>query len=209
MKQIIKICTILVAYLLLIVALWALHKGGLWHLSSHPLFWWFALPFVGSFVLFWRFLPTNSFHSTLRHELCHWFFAFVSFNKPAMLNVYAGGSGNYSYYGKSNYFITLSPYFFPLLSVVLLLLSLFFGEPSCFFFLLLGVVFAFETVAMIQDYHPQQSDLHKYGMVFSFLFSVAMYLLCAFWLLIVLFKGWKGYGMFLMQMIDVLIDMFL
>lgn len=197
MKYVVKKLSLLLCCLLLIIASAVIYREFWSRWLSHPSFWWFVSVFVVSSICFWRFLSPASFYSTLRHELCHWFFALVSLNKPAAFNVHAGGGGSYSYYGRSNYFITLSPYFFPLVSVMLLLVSLFFSKPSHFYFLLMGVVFAFETISMAKDYHPHQTDLQKYGRWFSILFSAAMYFLFAFSLLVILFNGWKGYWKYL------------
>lgn len=209
MKYVVKILSLSLCCLLLIIAPAVIYRefGARW--LSHPSFGWFVSVFVVSSICFWKFLSPMSFYSTFRHELCHWFFALVSLNKPTALNVHAGGAGSYSYYGRSNYFITLSPYFFPLVSVMLLLVSLFFSKPSHFYFLLMGVVFAFETISMAKDYHPHQTDLQKYGRWFSILFSVAMYFLFAFSLLVILFNGWRGYGTFLSSIFHALLDMIL
>lgn len=209
MKYVVKISSLSLCCLLLIVASTVIYRQFLARWLSHPSFGWFVSVFVVSSICFWKFLSPKSFYSTLRHELCHWFFALVSLNKPATLNVHADGRGSYSYYGRNNYFITLSPYFFPLVSVMLLLVRLFFSKPSHFYFLLMGVVFAFETISMVKDYHPHQTDLQKYGRWFSILFSVAMYLLFAFSLFVILFSGWNRYGAFLSSIFHTLSDMIL
>lgn len=206
MRFFLKTLSLSLSCLLLIAASVVIYReyGSRW--LSHPSFGWFLFVFVVSSICFWKCLSPASFYSTLRHELCHCFFALISFNKPAGLNVYTGGRGSYSYYGQSNYFITLSPYFFPLVSLMLLSVSLFFSKPSHFYFLLMGVVFAFETISMAKDYHPHQTDLQKYGRWFSFLFSVVMYLLFAFSLFVILFSGWSGYGIFLSSVFCTLLE---
>lgn len=175
---------------------------------SHKFLSYFCISFVAALILFWKVLSSGSFYSTLRHELCHWFFAVLSFNRPAALNIHTDGGGNYSYYGRRNYFIVLAPYFFPIVSIALLLISVFFGKPTSFFYIVMGVTLAFDTISMVKDYHPGQSDWHNYGVGFSVIFSIAMYVLCVLAMLVVLFNGWTVYWQYIKQIVSVIWSFF-
>lgn len=105
----------------------------------------------------------QSFYAIFRHELCHWIFAVLSLNKPQALHIGNNSGGYYSYTGKSNYFITLAPYFSPITSLALLMLSVLFTSPSTWFYILMGIALAFDAVVVIKDYHLGQPDWQRYG----------------------------------------------
>ncbi len=180
-----KIITLALLYCLAFVFLRTtiVHYGTKWY--HHYAFWYFAGSFIVAVLVFKRYLWAGSFYSTLRHELCHWFFALISFNKPHALNVNGDGSGQYAYSGKGNYFIALAPYFFPLVTVSLLLMQIF--------------ALAFDLTSMKNDYHLQQSDWHQYGIIFSIQFSLLMLVLFLVSVLIILWGQFTAYPDFIMQ----------
>lgn len=134
-------------------------------------------------------MSAGSFYSTLRHELCHWLFSILSFNKPHSIHINPDGSGHYQHIGKGNYLLTLAPYFFPITSVSFLLIRLFFEKPSPIYFVLLGATLSFDMVSMFKDYHFQQTDWQKNGILFSVQFSVLMLFLMLSLYCTILFGG--------------------
>lgn len=181
-----RILTLLVVYVLALVSSAAVlrHEWQAWLVHSH--IWSFGASFALSALLLWRYMPQASFYATFRHELCHWLFAFLSFNRPHALHIGDNSGGYYSYMGKGNYCITLSPYFFPITSLALLLVSVLFANSSAWFYILMGLALAFDLVVMIKDYHPRQSDWQRYGKGFSVAFSLAMAWLCLHTVLVLL-----------------------
>ena len=131
----------------------------------------------------------SSFYSTLRHELCHWLFSVLSFSKPYSIQINPDGSGHYQHIGKGNYFLTLAPYFFPITSFSLLLASVVFQKPITIYFIIMGLALAFDVVSMFKDYHFQQTDWNKNGILFSVQFSVLMFIIMLMFYFTILFGG--------------------
>lgn len=163
----------------------------------HRAFIFFVGSLLAGILVFRQYLRAGSFYGTLRHELCHWFFALISFNKPHALNINGDGSGNYSYSGSRNYGITLAPYFFPLTTISLLLLQVFFLRPAIPYFVLLGVALAFDLTGIKNDFHPRQTDWQQYGVLFSLQFSILNLLIFVMSICVVLFGGFSAYPEFL------------
>jgi len=148
-----------------------------WHLHPAP----DALPGAGAlaaatgFVL-WLLLyftaprPVRTY--ILAHELTHALWAAVMGANVVGFNV--GRNGGSVTLSRSNVLITLAPYFFPLYTVLLILLyytlSLFFAVER-YSLLWLGLVgfswgfhFTFTVAALLQ----RQTDIHHYGRLFSY-----------------------------------------
>lgn len=186
--MILRITTLLLLYGLTALSLQAGYRGQLAELQAHPHISYFLISLGLGAVLCWRYVGQASFYGTLKHELCHWFFAILSLHKPHALQVNGRGGGSYqSREGRRNYFFMLAPYFFPISSYALLLLSLLFEQPTSAYYVLVGLALAFDTVTMAKDYHLGQTDWRAYGVPFSVLFSLAMYILMLLSLLVLLF----------------------
>ena len=192
-----KIITLIFIYLLSLLLLKVVWDSYLLRWYSHKYFYYFIGSFSVSALFLIKYFKHGSFYGTLRHELCHWFFALISFNKPHALNINGDGSGSYSYSGRDNYCIALAPYFFPILSTFLLLVQLLFSSPTPVYYILMGFALAFDIIGMKNDYHPRQTDWHQYGVIFSFQFSVVAAFLFVISVLIVLFGGFGSYPIFI------------
>ena len=127
---------------------------------------------VGGGVLLFSliFVKQSSFIAILKHELCHNLFAILTLRKPTGLHVTAGKGGEFQHTGKTNFLMILAPYFFPLLSSVMMLISLLNIQSHSLFLALLGATAAFDLSTALKDLHPRQSDLRKYGLFFSYCF---------------------------------------
>lgn len=133
--------------------------------------WWLA----GGFV-FWLFLfatlPRPMRTYVLAHELTHAFWALLMGARVSRLRVSSrGGSVNVS---KTNWVITLAPYFFPFYTVLVLalyfLLSRFFDLRSYepFWLALVGLTYAFHLTFTISVLLQRQPDIQEHGRLFSY-----------------------------------------
>ena len=139
------------------------------HLFQQPQVWFWGVG--GSMVLFSLiFIRQSSFIAILKHELCHNLFAILTFRKPTGLHVTAGKGGEFHHQGKTNFLMLLAPYFFPLLSAVMMLVSLLDIRAHGLFFGLLGATIGFDLITSLKDIHLKQTDLRKYGLFFSWCF---------------------------------------
>ncbi|HON26434.1 MAG TPA: hypothetical protein P5317_08555 [Myxococcota bacterium] len=184
---------VVTALLSILLAVGSAHYGivriGYW--IDHTHFWYFAGAFVGLGILLALVMKQSSFYSTLRHEMCHWLFSVLFLHKPVGISV-SLQEGEYVYSGKSNYFITLAPYFFPIVTFFLLLLRLLFDNPGPLFFIVIGLAMAFDLVSSIKDYHCGQSDWRRFGRPFSVIFSATMLAFFTVLHFSILFEGFSA-----------------
>lgn len=120
----------------------------------------------------WFFLPQPVRAYVVAHELTHALWGLLFGARVRNLNVSAsGGSVRVS---KSNMLITLAPYFFPLYTVVVILLYLLtrcFVNPvpmplAWLFFV--GLTWGFHVTFTVQSLMISQPDIHEYGRLFSY-----------------------------------------
>lgn len=138
---------------------------------QHESFYYFAGSFLLFFLLINKYVKNDNFWLTYRHETIHSLFTVLTFNKPIGLNAFKG-EGSAHYMGRPNMWIVLSPYFFPLLSLLLIIISLLFSKPSNLFYAFLGVFYAIDIVAVKKDIYSDQSDLKKYPFLINAVFVV-------------------------------------
>lgn len=117
-------------------------------------------------LLFWK---------TLNHELTHIFFSLIFGNKITGLHATEEDGGLARYQGRSNFVITLAPYFFPLVPFVLILFSIIIRpEIAHYFRFIIIFVYALSLCSQIEDFRYEQSDIKEEGKIFSTLFIVVM-----------------------------------
>jgi len=134
-----------------------------------------VLALAGGFLL-WLFLyfalprPVRSY--ILAHELTHALWASVM--GAEVLKLQVGKSAGSVSLSRSNFLITLAPYFFPLYTVMVIagyyLLSVFF-EVEGYATLWLGLVgfsWGFHLTFTITTLLQHQTDIHEYGRLFSY-----------------------------------------
>ena len=134
---------------------------------------------MGIYVVLWKVLFKNigdGLFATLEHELTHILFALATFHKVTGINATAGAGGHmtYSGVGGGNWLITISPYFFPTLSVFIL--GLMYMMPTSMQDVMLGVLgasMAYHTHSTWNETHYGQSDLKEVGFSFVWLFLPA------------------------------------
>src|SRR3972149_7037440 len=124
----------------------------------------FLLGFIGALIIVRLFLRRISFFITFEHELTHNLWAILTFNKPTGFHVEANNGGLFTYSGKGNFIITLSPYFFQTLNLFLLFIMLFIQlQFYPLFYGLIGFAAGYHLVTDIRAIHLQQSDLRVNG----------------------------------------------
>ena len=129
----------------------------------------------------WHFIFRHrlfgTFFSTLEHELTHALFALATFHPVRELksSFKTGGHVKYRTWGTDgNWLITISPYFFPTMSIALLLLLA--AIPASYRWWaewLLGALTAYHITSTMHETHAGQTDIQKVGFLFSFLFLPA------------------------------------
>lgn len=147
-------------------------------LGAHP----HSAAWLGGGFLLWLFLfatmPRPMRTYVLGHELTHAFWALLMGARVSRLRVSAhGGSVTVS---KTNWIITLAPYFFPFYSVLLLALVLVLGffldlrpyEPLVL--ALLGLTYAFHVTFTISMLTHRQPDIQEHGRLFSYVVIVLL-----------------------------------
>ncbi len=125
-------------------------------------------------MLVWFFLPRPARSYVLAHELTHALYALLCGADVSRIRVSAsGGSVSLS---KSNVWITLSPYFFPFYTFVIVLfylgLSVFVKPVPCkpLWFFLVGFTWGFHLCFTINSLLIHQPDIQVYGRIFSYVF---------------------------------------
>ena len=126
------------------------------------------------FILWWLWFRKSmmmGWFSTLEHELTHAIFAILSLNRVTGLNATGHSGGETQYQGYGNWIITLSPYFVPVLSLIMLLiLSLAKSSYYPALLFIMGLTIAYHLQSTWQETHRFQTDLQKSGWLFVWLF---------------------------------------
>lgn len=130
------------------------------------------------FVLLWRRWLSQSrvgrFLITLEHESTHALFAMLSLHRIVGFRASLGRGGEVRFTGRGNWLISVAPYFFPTLALLLFLIAYllpFPGLPWQSF--LLGVALGYHVVSTVRETHRDQTDLKDLGMLFCYLFLPA------------------------------------
>lgn len=122
----------------------------------------------------WYFIIRHWSHqwlSTLEHEITHCLFALLSGNRITDLKVTLKNGGHMSFVGTGNWLIDTSPYFFPTVTFILILLMPWLPElhtTSGQFFI--GVTLSYHLTSTWTETHSGQTDIQKAGFLFCWLF---------------------------------------
>lgn len=133
-----------------------------------------ALGGVVAFALCWLALPHPVRAYVLGHELTHALWGLLFGAKPS--NIQVGPNGGSLRLTKSNLLITLSPYFFPFytfLVVIAALVTYAFLRPlPCLplWMFLVGFTWAFHILFTVETLAQRQPDIKLYGRMFSWVF---------------------------------------
>lgn len=145
-----------------------------WKSHYYPLF-------IGMFIyiILWKVVfknITNSWVLTFEHEITHGLFALLTFHKITSIKVTTGNGGHISYsgIGGGNWLITIAPYFFPTLSVLVLVIMYFSSMPLHSTLLgIFGFSMAYHMHSTLIETHSGQTDLKEVGFTFAWLFLPA------------------------------------
>lgn len=124
-------------------------------------------------AVWWRFIRFTriSFLLVLEHEITHAIFAWLTFHRVTGLKATWRRGGRMEFLGQGNWLITIAPYFFPTLSVMVLLGCWLFSDGGSWFCdALLGISLAYHITSTIGETGAHQTDLQKVGFPFAFLF---------------------------------------
>ncbi len=124
-------------------------------------------------VLWWGLFRKwkSSWLSTFEHEFTHAIFAWATFHRVVELRATWSRGGHIRYYGKGNWLITISPYFFPTASLMLLIVFVFLPDRwGAWIDPLLGVTLGYHIWSTMRETHGGQTDLKKVGRPFAFMF---------------------------------------
>lgn len=148
--------------------------------GSPELTWWLAGGFLFWLLLFFT-MPRPMRTYVLGHELTHAFWALLMGARVSRLRVSArGGSVTVS---KSNWIITLAPYFFPFYTMLVLLLTFILGgfidlhpyQPLAL--ALIGLTYAFHITFTLSILAIRQPDIQEHGRLFSYTVIILLNLL--------------------------------
>lgn len=150
-------------------------------LSELPLSAW---SLIGGFVfwlVFWFAMPMPVRTYVLGHELTHALWGMVMGARVSKLKV--SGKGGSVQLSKTNFLITLAPYFFPFYTFLVIcawfLLSVFYDlrtyEP--FWLALIGLTWGFHVTFTVSALTQHQTDVTDHGYVFSYAIIVLFNLL--------------------------------
>lgn len=151
--------------------------------------------FVGYMLLWWflfRKQVVGSYLSTLEHELTHALFAIITGHSITSMRVTMKEGGQVVYKGgEGNWLIIIAPYFFPTITMVLLLIRMFI-VPNVWFEAGIGISIGFHVGSTFYETHGGQTDLKKAGWIFSFLFLPGANLFTYTMISQYLNNGWNG-----------------
>lgn len=165
---------------------------------------WPVTMFLVGFVLYfavwwWSFRRSRfTFILTLEHELTHALFAMMTFHRVIGLRATAFRGGHVRFVGEGNWLITIAPYFFPTLSLFLLVVAWFLPNfLASVATIVVGGSFAHHATSTLRETHPGQTDLQKAGMVFCLCFLPTANVVTFGTLLGFVYGGWQGSAQFL------------
>ncbi len=126
----------------------------------------FLFAFLSYFIFYLFFHKRMVFMENFVHELNHLFFGILCLKKP--FHFFVGKHGGEISLTGDNFIIRLSPYFFPLLSYVVLLMFLVVKDKyESVLYVLLGMSMAFHIGALLKEFRFYQEDIKRTGIVFS------------------------------------------
>ena len=150
-----------------IIALWQViilsgHASTIWSMFFVGVFFW---------VLIYIFLPEPKWLYVLGHESTHAIWSLLFGGKLKKIKVRS--DGGHVLITKSNFLITLAPYFFPFYSVLIFIIyaisNIFWNLASyvSIFYLLIGLTYAFHITLTYKILKIKQPDIVHEGYIFS------------------------------------------
>ncbi len=144
-----------------------------------------ALFIICSFFSYFYLNKKIQFWQVFAHEISHLIFALLFFRKITSF-VVAENSGSVSYQGRGNWIITLAPYTFPLITLVLLSFATIGNYYTIPHKIIITASYSLYFSRMLADFSWKEPDLLKAGRVFSTLWvagiNVIIFLFILFYL---------------------------
>ena len=164
----------LASLLLLPGSLWALFDEVKTIAGAYQQMQYFLIGVVAYVVVWWLFFRkpgSGSVLSTLEHEITHSVFALATLHPVTALKTTWDEGGHMRFRGEGNWLISVSPYFFPTLSVFVMV-AMIFVDPAYQHIAagVLGATVAYHGTSTWRETHWQQTDLSEVGFPFAFLF---------------------------------------
>ena len=166
---------------------------------------WFAFVLGNAFFFPCLFTAKLLFHSgwcylqTLEHELTHLLIGLLFLKIPTGIRVSAHEGGEVRQIGRGTtgqIWIALAPYFFPTVSIAVLIVAYFAGINTLLLLGILGWTTAFHLVTNWSETSFRQPDLQKAGILKTILILPIMNLICYGAVLAFVADGSKGFGNF-------------
>ena len=155
------------------------------------------------------FLSAWSYLETLEHELTHLLIGLLFLKIPVGIRVSAheGGEVRQIGFGSTGQtWVTLAPYFFPTISLFVLIFAYFIDLNPKTFLAVLGWTTAFHLVTNWSETSFRQPDLQKAGILKTLLILPVMNLLSYGSILAFVADGRKGFGVFWLEGLHSTID---
>ena len=155
----------------------------------------FAAGFAGYWLLWIVWLGNRSvgdIFSTMEHELTHSIFAWMTFHLVSDFKATFNSGGYVQIHGGrgGNWLILIAPYWFPTLTVpVMLALGLHPAEHVDIVSGLLGVTFSYTLTSTYLETHVGQTDLQRVGFTFSWMVLPSLNILAAGFVIAVAYGG--------------------
>ncbi len=173
--------------------------------SSFSNYRWQAFLFGGVMFFPCLFLAKRYFYSgwcylqTLEHELTHLLIGLLFLKIPTGIRVSAHEGGEVRQIGlgtTGQIWVTLAPYFFPTISIAILICAYFAGLNALFMLCILGWTTAFHLITNWSETSFRQTDLQKVGILKTILILPVMNLICYGSVLAFVAGGSKGFSRF-------------
>jgi hypothetical protein len=156
----------------LVYALYFVVRGIVAHPGNCVPFLIGAGAYAAVFVMFAR--RRVGFWTIVEHELTHALFAWATFHRVVGFSAMRSG-GHIRYIGRGNWLITIAPYFFPLLTVlVIAVLSFLPPRHLAVGAGVLGASVVHHILSTWSETHRHQTDLREVGWLWSWLFLPAV-----------------------------------
>ena len=168
--------------------------------GAHQNFWLGMVVYLLIYRFFFSARLFGSWLPTLIHECIHVLFAWLTLHRVTGFSVSWRKGGHVEYVGgEGNWLITISPYFFPLATILGILIEGALQPTVVQRSLGMGALFGFELIYVWRQIHPQQTDFHTVGMLFVWMFLPGAVLFGYGILLSFLLLGVDGASVFLGQ----------
>jgi hypothetical protein len=159
-----------------------------------------ALIFLPCLFLAKRLFPgVWAYLETLEHELTHLLIGLIFLKIPVGIRVSAHEGGEVRQIGlgtTGQTWVSLAPYFFPTVSLAVLVIAYLFSLNTVYLLGLLGWTTAFHLISNWGETSFRQPDLQKAGILKTLLILPVMNLLCYGSILAFVAGGRKGFGSF-------------